>query len=683
MRKLQFLSPLVLVAACGVESADRPPTVSAPPLVTREDTPAILTLTTDGDPAAMTVTAGSARHGRLDGSRMQWLYTPAADFAGTDVATITVSDGVRTTITRVPITVTPVDDAPVAGRDTFTARQDIPLRITTAALVSNDRDADGDELAVTAVSPGRDGSVALVDDQVVLVMPPGWNGVTSFAYTVSDGAEAAPGVVTVIVGAADQAPTAEPDQVATEEDTYLSVAAASLLANDSDPNGADLFVTAVGGAEHGTAVFAGGAVVFVPEADYHGHAHFQYTVSDGALTSVGEVDVVIGPVNDAPIAKPDAFAADEDIPLVIATADLTANDGDADGDRLAVTEVSGAYGGWVALEGGLVTFTPGPEFHGAAGFTYVVSDGAATATAAVAITVGAGNDGPAAADDVAATSEDTAVEIPFDALTANDADGDGDPLTITSVSDVSGGSAVLSGGPVVKFTPAPDFNGTAYFQYVISDGAASALATVAVEVTPANDAPIARADQAVTPEDVTVVIPISELVDNDLDVDGDPLTVSQILGSTAGGVATLGGDAVTFKPDSDYHGHVEVYVRVSDGAATSDSKITIDVVAMPDAPIAAGVNTATTVDQPISVVLAATDPDGDAVTLSIASAPTHGIVTGLGALVTYVPDPGFTGVDWFTYRADDGHGGVTIALVTIVVDPAITCVDGAGQPCLP
>ncbi|MFG1311986.1 cadherin-like domain-containing protein, partial [Xanthobacter tagetidis] len=99
-------------------------------------------------------------------------------------------------------------------------------------------------------------------------------------------------------------------------------------------------------------------------------------VSDGkGGTDTATVNVTVTPVNDAPIATADTATTAEDTPLVIAVADLLANDSDLDGDTLSVTGVGGAVGGTVALDDGEITFTPDADFNGDASFSYTVSDG--------------------------------------------------------------------------------------------------------------------------------------------------------------------------------------------------------------------------------------------------------------------------------------------------------------------
>ena len=100
-----------------------------------------------------------------------------------------------------------------------------------------------------------------------------------------------------------------------------------------------------------------------------------------------------------------------------------------------------------------------------------------------------GSNDPVASGDSASTDEDAAVVI---TVLSNDSDPNGDPLTITAVSDPANGTTVINPDGTITYTPDPDFNGIDSFTYTISDGnGGTATATVMVTVTPVNDAPVA------------------------------------------------------------------------------------------------------------------------------------------------------------------------------------------------
>jgi hypothetical protein len=90
------------------------------------------------------------------------------------------------------------------------------------------------------------------------------------------------------------------------------------------------------------------------------------------------------------------------------------------------------------------------------------------------------------------------------------------------------------------------------------------------------------------------------------------------------------------------------------------------------AAIASAATVLTPVDVPASITLGARDPDGDPLTLRIVSQPTHGTTGLVGKLATYRPEPGFVGIDRFTFAAWDGSTDSNLATVTINVGGATT-----------
>ena len=124
------------------------------------------------------------------------------------------------------------------------------------------------------------------------------------------------------------------------------------------------------------------------------------------------------------------------------------------------------------------------------------------------ITVTAVNDTPDTLADSAVTTEDSAVAILTSALLSNDSDVEGDTLTLTGVSNALGGSVNLDGNGDVVFTPDADFNGSATFDYTVSDGnGGETTQTVTVDVTAVNDAAVVSGPVALaTNEDVALTI---------------------------------------------------------------------------------------------------------------------------------------------------------------------------------
>lgn len=187
--------------------------------------------------------------------------------------------------------------------------------------------------------------------------------------------------------------------------------------------------------------------------------------------------------NQAPVAQNDTTTTNEDTPVTIA---VLANDTDADGNTLSVASVTTATKGAVAISGTGVVYTPNANANGSDTFTYVASDGTLTAMGTVTVTITPVNDPPVAISDTVTVTKDTAKLI---TVLSNDTDVDGDVLTVASVSLPAHGTAVITDGTKVTYTPAAGYLGTDSFTYVVSDGSLVSATTVAITVQAATTPP--------------------------------------------------------------------------------------------------------------------------------------------------------------------------------------------------
>ncbi|HSB98311.1 MAG TPA: Ig-like domain-containing protein, partial [Burkholderiaceae bacterium] len=195
------------------------------------------------------------------------LFRPDPDYWGTSSIGFTVVDdqGAASAPAMWSLTVTAVDDVPVAGADSFSVAED---GSTTINVLVNDVDPDGNTLTITHVNgtPISDGgaavtvlhgSVQLVGGQLVFTPAPDYNGPISFTYTASDGALATAATVTGTVTAVPDAPRVGADTFTVAEDGSATI---NVLGNDTDPDGGTLTITQV----NGSAIVDGGAAVAVP-----------------------------------------------------------------------------------------------------------------------------------------------------------------------------------------------------------------------------------------------------------------------------------------------------------------------------------------------------------------------------------------------------------------------------------
>ncbi|WP_052249673.1 cadherin-like domain-containing protein [Tateyamaria sp. ANG-S1] len=363
-------------AIISVGAVNDGPTAVDDTATTDEDTPVTIDVVandTDPDGDALTITGASvpADQGTVEVVDNKLVYTPAENFNGDVTISYAITDGNGgTSAAEVAVTVTPVNDDPVAVDDIETTDEDVAVVVD---LLGNDTDVDGDTLEIGSLSVDpAEGSVVDNGDGTVTFTPaPNFNGPATITYTVIDGNGGEDtGEAVVSVGAVNDGPVAVDDSETTEEDTPVTI---DVLANDTDADGDDLTViSAVVPADQGTAEIVDNKVVFTPAENFNGDVTITYTISDGnGGTDVGEVSVTVTPVNDAPEANDDAettpFNTAVDIPVL-------ANDTDVDDDALRVTEATSPDGDVVINSDGTLTFTPNDGFEGDATIDYTITD---------------------------------------------------------------------------------------------------------------------------------------------------------------------------------------------------------------------------------------------------------------------------------------------------------------------
>lgn len=274
---------------------------------------------------------------------------------------------------------------------------------------------------------------------------------------------------------------------------------------------------------------------------------------------------------------------------------------------------------------------------------------------------------PVANDQLVQTSEDATTHI---ALSASDEDED--ELAYEVTAPPAHGSLARVSAAVYSYTPSPDFFGTDTFQFTADDGTdQSDPATVTIEVSPVNDAPVAMDDATQTSHRNPVTVYV---LANDSDADGDALTITTVV-TPANGTATIssGGTSITYTPASKITAPETFSYTISDGrGGTATAQTTVSPsgasgnqppVANPDLfPATAGVAT------PMNVLANDTDPDGDTPSLIAVTSPTAIGATVIidGSQVVYTaPSAAASGKDSFQYSVTDGCGGSATAAVNV------------------
>nr|WP_081475702.1 Ig-like domain-containing protein [Microbulbifer agarilyticus] len=201
----------------------------------------------------------------------------------------------------------------------------------------------------------------------------------------------------------------------------------------------------------------------------------------GSSSSGSDSPAPVTPSNNAPIAQDDTASVEDSSTEL--TVDVLANDSDADGDQLSISEVSDSTQGVTpSIVDGSIVYTLPTGFTGEDTFTYTVSDGADTATATVTVTITAANSIPNVVDDSVSVLN-LASDLTIDVL-ANDTDDDEDALQITAVGVSEQGVTPQIENQQIRYTLPSNFTGSDSFEYTVSDGTDEAKATVSVSIIP-------------------------------------------------------------------------------------------------------------------------------------------------------------------------------------------------------
>jgi len=537
----------------------------------------------------------------------------------------------------VPFALPVLNSAPTASFTSTSGIEDTAN--ATISLTGSDTDGSIAAYTVLSLPPATQGVLYLADGVtpvaanspltpaqatgLIFVAAPNFNGTVNMAFNATDNAGTTSSTLSaqISVASVNDTPIANADNGAVIEDTPI---VGNVLTNDTDVEGSALAITQFSVDTDGdsiaevflagataniigvgsVAIKADGSFSFNPAPNYVGTIPpIVYTVSDGVLSNTGALN--LGPVsaiNDAPTANLTTVIGNEDSNIAI---NLSGSDIDGTIAAITVTTLPLATQGVLYLADGVtpvlanspltpaqaagLIFTPAPNFNGLVNIAFNATDdgGATSPTATTSITVNPQNDAPDANNDVIAASEDVITTISSATLLANDSDIDGNPLTITSVQAATNGTVSLNAGNVI-FTPNTNYFGPASFTYTISDGQGGVdTATVSLNIASINDNPDAVADLVSTPVDTPVILtPLT----NDTDIEGDPLTLASIGGTTVtpgtpqtipvanGTLSISAGGVITFTPNSAFSGASIIAYSISDGAGGTDTaNITVNV----------------------------------------------------------------------------------------------------------
>ncbi|WP_250157985.1 Ig-like domain-containing protein [Vibrio alginolyticus] len=533
-------------------------------------------------------------------------------------------------------------------------------------------------------------------------------GTLTVSVVVTDAAGNASDAVTdTVTKRYDVAPTVVDDSFSTEEDTAKQF---NLLANDSDVND-DMVASSTTIKTQpikGQVSISNGVVTYTPNNNETGTDSFTYTVKDALLQESQEatVTVTIMAINDAPVAKALTINTDEDTASAAVSARSQAEDvedGIPTGD---LSLVSLPQKGQVAIDQTVGTFvyTPNPNENGSDSFTYTIADseGGVSLAATVSVNIGSVNDSPVAEEDSFTFDEDITSTLDILSNDSDIEDGSFTPSSIT-LQDLGQGEGVYSFATVsvnvdgtLKIVPTANVNGQHSFTYMLTDSgqAVSVPATVTLNITPVNDAPVAVDNSAQLLEGGSFEV---NVLGNDSDADvGDSfeLTSVTVVDTPAhGSVNVTASGAIVYNPNENYFGEDSFTYTVADlaGAVSNAATVTMTVTPVNDAPMAQAQSQTLDEDNSLVITLVGSDIDNDDDTLQylITEQVSHGVLEQLtNNSWRYTPEADFNGSDFFLFKVNDGDLDSTEVRVDLTVNavndtPTATDISATGEEEIP
>ncbi|MEZ8516465.1 tandem-95 repeat protein [Vibrio cyclitrophicus] len=580
-----------------------------------------------------------------------------ANFNGDIDIQFNITDGTDTVQATADLTVNPVNDLPVPQDQQFSIEEDGTLQFTDADLLTGATDIDGDNLTVEGISyTGGDGVLTDHGDGTYTFAPnENFNGDVNFSFDVSDGTETVSANIDVTVTPENDPPVAGSTSYMVNEDNAITISDEQLLANSSDVEGAVSVDSVTYSGTDGVFQDNGdGSYTFLPNENFSGDISLDLIVADedGSIdeTTAG---ITVLEVNDPPVAGPTSYTIDEDSVLTFSESQILVNASDVEGDvELVGINYDGSDGIFTVNGDGTCSFAPNENFNGQVqlGVTIQDEDGATVETQ-INVDVLPINDAPVSGDLAYTINEDSSITLSQEQLLARAGDIDSENLEAINLSNDENATIQQNDDGSYTITPDADYNGDLDLNFdIIDNDGGSVQVGLDITVNPLNDLPQAQDQQFSIEEDGTLLFTDADLLAGASDIDGDELSIENVLYTGADGVLSDNGDGTySFAPNENFNGEVQFSFDVFDGTGSTAAVIDVSVTPENDPPVAGSTSYTVQEDGQITIsdeqLLAnSSDVEGDVALSSVTYAGDDGSFVDNGnGTYTFTPNENFDG----------------------------------------
>jgi hypothetical protein len=351
-------------------------------------------------------------------------------------------------------------DFPVADDQLVTVQEDdtnFPITLTGSS-------PNGTNLTFIVTSTPLHGTLTGAAPDLTYTPFTNYNGSDQFSFYINDQKyDSSEAIVTITVEPVNDAPSAYPQSLTTDEDINLPI---TLTGSDVD-TGDLLTYEIVNDPTMGDLTGVGDEWTYEPGLNFYGDDSFTYRVFDGTVySSPATISIHVNPINDVPVAYGQSLSTDEDTNLSI-----TLTGQDVDGENISFRVVNQPDFGILIGSGANRTYQPNPDYNGSDFFTFVVNDGHGDSSpATISITIDPVNDAPVAILDNYQVTMNEELVVNAPGVLTNDSDVDGDSISTDLVSNVTHGNLVLSSNGSFTYTPVSSYIGLDSFEYRVYDG---------------------------------------------------------------------------------------------------------------------------------------------------------------------------------------------------------------------